>query len=150
MDENQINVVLNNVPGYLGTFALDELVNLKVRIFPSFLIINLDLRKNSGTHWIAIAIYLNDVFICDSLGTLVPNNRFPVELINFLHIISYKKSIHITQQLQSDYSSLCGQYASYFINQMAKSNLYGKFLSNFSSNFILNDAVIEILYKSII
>ena len=150
MDENQINVVLNNVPGYLGTFALDELVNLKVRIFPSFLIINLDLRENSGTHWIAIAIYLNDVFICDSLGTLVPNNRFPVELINFLHIISYKKSIHITQQLQSDYSSLCGQYASYFINQMAKSNLYGKFLSNFSSNFILNDAVIEILYKSII
>ena len=150
MDENQINVVLNNVPGYLGTFALDELVNLKVRIFPSFLIINLDLRKNSGTHWIAIAIYLNDVFICDSLGTLVPNQRFPVELINFLHIISYKKSIHITQQLQSNYSSLCGKYASYFINQMAKSNLYGKFLSNFSSNFILNDAVIEILYKSII
>ena len=149
MDENQINVVLNNVPGYIGTFALDELVNLKVRIFPSFLIINLDLRKNSGTHWIAIAIYLNDVFICDSLGTMVPNNRFPEELINFLHIISYKKSIHITQQLQSDYSSLCGKYSSYFISQMAKSNLYGKFLSNFSSNFILNDAVIEILYKSI-
>ena len=87
MDENQINLVLNNVPGYLGTFALDELVNLKIRIFPSFLIINLDLRENSGTHWIAIAIYLNDVFICDSLGTLVPNNRFPAELINFLHIV---------------------------------------------------------------
>ena len=109
MEENELNAVLNNVPGYLGTFALDELETLKIRIFPCFLIVNLDLRKNSGTHWIALAIYLNDIFICDSLDTLIPNKRFPKELINFLHVITYKKSIHITQQLQTDFSSLCGK-----------------------------------------
>ena len=91
MLESQINARLKNVPRYLGTFAIDELKSLRVRHFPAFLIINLDTRDGGGSHWIALAVYLHDVYVCDSLGTLVPDSRFPKELINFLHQISFSK-----------------------------------------------------------
>ena len=149
MNENQINAKLFNVPGYLGTFALDELNQFRVRSFPSFLIVNLDLRKNKGLHWIAIAIYLHDVFICDSLGTLFPSTRFPVELVNFLHLISHNKSLQITKQLQDEFSASCGKFASYFVYKMSKDNSYYNFLSCFGSDYSMNDLIISLLFKTV-
>ena len=148
MDENVLNGVLNNVPGYIGTFSLDELRTFKLRMFPVFIILNLDLRTNSGTHWVALAIYNNDVFICDSLGTLIPSSRFPSELVNFLHTVCYKKTIHVTKQLQDINSSTCGLYAAFFVYSMSKTNSYNNFLSNFGSNCEINDLTIDLLYKS--
>ena len=150
MDENQINAALNKVDGYIGTYSLDELPDLRVRIFPSFIIVNLDLRKNKGTHWIALALYLNDIYVCDSLGTLLPNDKLPFHLINFLHLISYNKTLHISKQLQATSSSTCGKYATYFVYCMSCSNLYKSFLSNFSLNYELNDIIISLLFTSIL
>ena len=82
MDESKINKSVRNVPGYLGTFARNELESLKISHYPSFMIVNLDERAGDGSHWIAIAMFLNDVYICDSLGTLMPNADFPKELVN--------------------------------------------------------------------
>ena len=84
MDENEINQQLKSVSGYLGTFALNELNNLYISHYPSYIVINLDERGNDGTHWISVAMYLNDVYICDSLGALVPSSVFPTKLVNFL------------------------------------------------------------------
>ena len=149
MDENALNDVLNNIPGYIGTFSLDELREFKLRIFPVYIIVNLDLRSNFGTHWIALAIYTNDVFICDSLGTLVPSSRFPTELVNFLHTVCFKKKIHVTKQLQHMNSSTCGLYVAYFVYLMSKTHSYNNFLSNFGSDYEINDLTIKLLYNLI-
>jgi hypothetical protein len=62
MDENEINQKLRKTENYLGTFSIDELDSLRISLYPSFFIVNLDLRKNVGTHWIAIALFLNNIY----------------------------------------------------------------------------------------
>ena len=146
MNENEINQKLRKTENYLGTFAIDELNSLKISLYPSFLVVNLDLRKNSGTHWIAIALYLNDIFICDSLGTLVLA-RFPLELVNFIHLITYNKTLHVTKQLQSLNSENCEKFCILFVKTMSFTNNFSRFLSNFSQNYSLNDCIISLLYN---
>ena len=149
MDENAINEKLKNVDNYFGTFSLDELPGLRLSIYPSFLIVNLDLRKNKGTHWIGIALYNNDINVCDSIGALIPNNRFPIELVNFLHLLTFKKNLHITKQLQQLSSNLCGKYSIFFIYKMSLTNNYYSYLSYFCQNLDINDCIINLLYSSI-
>ena len=147
MDENKLNSALKSVPNYIGTFALDELDNLRISRLPCFLVVNLDKRRNPGTHWIAIAIYHNDVYVCDSLGTLLPSSSFPTGLINFLHLISFKKSLHITKQLQNEFSDTCGFYSAVFVHEMAKYNSYERFLKCFSSDYFVNDIFVRLLFN---
>lgn len=150
MDENEINEKLRKTNNYLGTYSLDELSSLRISIYPSYLIINMDLRGNSGTHWIGMALYHQDVYLCDSLGTLIPDIRFPIELINFLHLVSFNKQLHISKQLQSYSSNLCGKYCVFFIFLMSLTNNYLTFLSYFSNKLDINDCIIILLYNTFI
>ena len=147
MEENEINKRLRKTENYLGTYSIDELNSLKISLYPSFLVVNLDIRENSGTHWIALALYCNDIFICDSLGTLVLD-RFPSELVNFIHLITFNKILHITKQLQSYNSENCGKFFILFVKTMSCTNNFSRFLSNFSQNFFLNDCIISLLNNS--
>ena len=149
MDENELNAILKNTPGYLGTYARDELNNLKISHYPSFIIVNLDLRKQNGSHWIAIAMFPNDVYICDSLGALMPTPHFPSQLINFLYRVSFQRRLHITRRLQADNSTNCGLYCIYFIHMMVKNN-FADFLSKFCNNYCLNDLIIELYFMNIL
>ena len=99
MDEKEINLKLKNVPNYLGTFAVNELDNLRIRQYPSFIVVNMDTRLERGSHWIAIAIHTNYLFVCDSLGAIKPRN-IPEQLVNFLHLFSINRKLYITRQLQ--------------------------------------------------
>ena len=47
-------------------------------------------RNTMGNHWIAIGIYLKNVFICDSLGGLLPDKTFPHQLVKFLHRLLFQ------------------------------------------------------------
>ena len=149
MDENELNAKLFNAPGYLGTFALDELEGFNIRVLPSILVVNLDYRGNQGTHWIGIAIYHKDVYICDSLGKLMPTPTFPKELVNFLHIITHNRRTHVTKQLQSDTSITCGKFVMYFVYKLSTGSSFKSFLSSFGENHALNDVLINLLYKSL-
>ena len=146
MDENELNKRLKNVNGYLGTFAINELESLKISHYPSFIVANLDERRNEGTHWIAIAMYLNDVYVCDSLGTLLPTNVFPDKLVNFLYRITFRRKLHITRQLQSTTSTSCGLYCIFFLKFMS-TNTFPDFLSKFSVKLELNDLIVSLYAK---
>ena len=150
MDENQINKSLEKVKRYQGSFALDELKEIKVFKQPTFAIINLDPREATGVHWIAIAIYFKDIYICDSLGGLIPNQNFPFQLVEFLHNLSVTRNLHITKQLQPDSSYLCGLYCITFINQMSKSNSFYDFIALFSRNLYQNDVIVQFVNKGVI
>ena len=146
MDENQINKSVGKLDGYLGTFARNELESLKISHYPSFVIVNLDTRDGNGSHWIAIAMFLNDVYICDSLGALIPNNDFPKELINFLYRVSFRRRLHITRQLQPTNSNTCGLYCIFFVHYCS-SHTFVSFLSKFSTNLTVNDLLVSLYAK---
>ena len=147
INENQINQKLSKVNGYLGTFAIDELETLRISHYPSFIVINLDKREHGGSHWIAIAMYLNDIYVCDSLGTILPEDSFPQLLINFLYRVSFRRQLHITQQLQSLNSTYCGLYCIYFIKCMSSAS-FSDFLSKFSCDYALNDLIVNLYAKN--
>ena len=146
MDENEINKSVRNVEGYLGTFARNELESLKISHYPSFMILNLDQRKGDGSHWIAIAMFLNDVYICDSLGALMPNDDFPKELVNFLYRVCFRRRLHITRQLQQPTSNTCGLYCIFFVHY-CQTHTFVSFLSKFSHDHTTNDLLIHLYAK---
>ena len=148
MYENDLNKRLAKNPKYQGSFAADELAEIKIFPYPSIFIVNLDKRERGGNHWIAIAIYMNDFYICDSLGGLVPDNTFPSELVNFITNLSTKRTLHITQQLQPSDSKLCGHYCVAFVNEMTRHNCFDKFLALFTCNRNQNDVIVRFLNKN--
>ena len=147
MEEGEINRQLQNVANYQGSFAVDELNEIKLAFYPTILVINLDKRSMGGSHRIATAIYKTDVFICDSLGGLLPNNRFPSELTVFLNSLLNTRQLHMTRRLQPINSKLCGLYCITFVEEMSANNCFPDFLNLFSCNLKQNDVIIKFLNK---
>lgn len=147
MDEKTINEALKNERGYLGSYALDELSDVKVSFYPSFIVLNLDFRANEGSHWIAIGIYDSQLLICDSLGGILPDARLSKNLANFLAPLVCNRKIIMTRQLQSLDSGTCGLYCIFFIKQLAKYNCVCEFLRLFTTDYQRNDKVIKFLNK---
>ena len=145
LDENQINEKLKNVPNYLGTFAINELENLKIRHYPAFLILNMDNRGERGSHWLGIAIYEREIFLCDSLG-LINCNYIPKELSTFLNLFLCGRKLHITCQLQWQDSNMCGFYTIFFVLYL-QTHTFSQFLDCFSRNVFMNDLLIQLYCK---
>ena len=150
MDEREINSRLKNVKRYIGSFAADELYQIKFHDYPSFVIINMDCRNWKGSHWIALAIYPQHLYICDSLGGIKPTETIPQELINYLNHISQFRRVCVTKQLQSLSSSLCAEYCIHFVKEMSRTNSFKNFLEYFSDDFEKNDSIIQFLNKKTI
>lgn len=145
MDESQLNYQLKSVKNYQGSFAIDELNEISIKYFPTFVSINLDKRNNLGTHWIAVAVYENEVYICDSLGGIIPDNSFPDHLINYLHVLLFSRKLFITRQLQPINSNTCGCYCIVFIQSMQSKKSFKNYLQLFSNNLYQNDEIIKFL-----
>lgn len=149
MDEEKINQQLQNIENYQGSFAVDELNEIKLAYYPTMVIINLDKRSMGGSHWISVAVYKTKVFICDSLGGVKPNNPFPPELSFFLNNLLRKRRLLITKRLQPINSQLCGLYCITFVKELSKNNCFYDFLNLFSCNLQQNDDIIKFLNKGI-
>ena len=144
MNEQDLNNRLKAVRDYQGSFAVNELnqVNLK---YPTLFVVNLDERGDRGSHWIGVAIYMNDIYICDTLGGLLPNNKSAIEWQYFLKLIIDNRRLMVTKRLSE--KGLCGLYCVTFIEEMAKTNNFFEFLSLFSSDLSTNDTVVKFLNK---
>ena len=145
MEERELNRALRSVKEFQGSFALDELKHLEIKSLPDFFVINLDNRWEKGSHWIGVCIYHNAVYVCDSLGGLIPGKQFPHDLINFLHIHTFNRKLFITKQLQPTDSDLCGAYCILFIREMTKHDSFSSFLSLFTNNLKQNDKIVSFL-----
>ena len=137
--EKEINNQLADCDNYIGTFSLDEILNIKIKEYPVNLVVNLDKRKNKGLHWIAICMYSHSIYICDSIGGLNPSEKIPSELIVFLNTMVYQKQLFVTPQLQCLNSSTCGLYCILFVKLMCKINNFDLFESLFSVDCKEND-----------
>lgn len=142
--ENKINESLKGCNDYLGTFAIDEILNIKIKQYPVHMIINFDKRQDIGSHWIALSLFKNQIYICDSLGGLCYPETFPSELLVFLKTMVYQKDLIISNQLQCLTSGTCGYYCIMFIKFMCKGK---NFLSLFNNDCKNNDKLILKMYK---
>lgn len=148
MNEHEINCLLESIPNYLGTFALDEVKNVALSAGQRLLIINLDKRDGTGSHWIALAITLKSVYICDSLGGILPSAKhFPQELVNFLSHLAKTRNIFLTRQLQPSSSTLCGLYCVVFIMCMAEKKSFFDFVTLFTRDLKQNDTIVRFLLQ---
>ena len=143
MNEQELNNLLKAVPNYQGSFAVDELDQVKL-VHPTFLVVNLDERNSEGTHWIGLAVYMNTVYMCDTLGGALPDNRLPREWIRFLKLILLQRNLVVTKQLSKQ---LCGLFCVTFIKIMSETHNFYDFISLFSSDFSTNDTVVKFLNK---
>ena len=148
MLENELNQCLKNVKRFAGSYAVDELRDIELKFFPFLFAVNLGKRDSSKSRWIAFAIYVNNVFICDSFGGVKPDNKIPLEVINFLNLISKNRELYITKQLQPDFSDKSGGYCVLFIKQMTETNSFCQFISLFTLDKIQNDQIVSFLTKS--
>ena len=145
MNQIKINQKLKNIEFYLGTYSLDDLIDLNIKFSNSFLILNLNSLSNSN--WIAIAIYPDSIFICDCNGSL-DSDKLSKNVINFLHIISFNKTLHVTKKLINLKSQFSGELCTLFTQIMSDTDSFSFFLSNFSNNLDINECMLCLLYNS--
>jgi hypothetical protein len=122
---------------FLGTFSADTLPNYKLCI-NKHLISNYSKKHEAGTHFIAMSISKNKVFIFDPYGQPMMNpiilNHFPAKL-KFLH------SKHV---IQSDSSISCGLFCIGYILSKRLKITFNDFISIFNrgNNLDQNDIII--------
>ena len=143
---DSISRLLSGTRYFIGVYAEDELKNLIITSFPSFLICNIDLSSQPGSHWIALGIFRNTIEIFDSSGfKIFLWSRVPCHLLNFIHKLSLTRQILVSKRLQSKKSTLCGFYCIFYI--LARNCItLNQLQSFFSAKLVRNDLVIKHLF----
>jgi hypothetical protein len=100
-----INNLCKKLKSFKGTYMRDELKSLK-RSESESLIINYDLSKNSGTHWVLLFIKNKECIYFDSFG-LTP----PPEVEQYCSGLSSRQ--YNSLPIQEPDSVLCGHYCVY-------------------------------------
>ena len=113
--------------------------NHKLAIF----IYNLEPSYMSGSHWIATYVKDNVINYFDSFG------MYP-----FQEIVDHAKKknltlLHQNQQIQNLYSSTCGYFCLYFLNEMHKGVDYFDLLQVFGFDTMDNEKFIEKYFTNI-
>ena len=140
MNSNEISAALRRDrftrDQFVGVFAADDLPPEKE--FPGGYIVNTEPSSKSGQHW--VAFFCNDQYLeCfDSFGAN-PAKYSP-------YIAEWIKSggLRVKQKevLQSQDSTVCGQYCMLFILCRCRNISYENFMSMFGKNKNVNDRLV--------
>ena len=146
-NEKTIQEILKCQNSFAGCFSADELENIVVKP-PCFIMVNLDDRSMTGSHWLAIGCFDKKLEIFDPLGfDLFSWPRIPCALLYFLHTYSFTRQIKISKRLQSSKSRLCGLYCIFYI-MFRRFKSFESLQSVFTSKLSLNDSILtKFFYK---
>ena len=129
-----LKIPINNVL----TRDVTVLHNHKLAIF----IYNLKPSYMSGSHWVTTYVRDGVINYFDSFG--MPPFQ---EMVNHAR----RKNLtllHQNQQIQNLYSSTCGYFCLYFLNEMHKGNDYFDLLQVFSFDTMENEEFIEKYFRN--
>ena len=130
-----LKIPINNV------LSRDQTVphNHKLGLF----IYNLEPHYMSGSHWIATYVKDNVINYFDSFG-LPPFQ----ELVN--HAVRKNLTLlHQNQQIQNLYTTTCGFFCLYFLNEMHKNVDYFDLLQVFDTDTNRNEKLIENYFRGV-
>lgn len=102
-----------DIPFFRGVFMRDKLPTKPFA--KECAIVNLDLTKNCGTHWVAYGKLNNYIEYFDSYGNLKP----PKELLKYLG----KKINYNYENFQKNNSYNCGHLCLHFLKSFWKRNM---------------------------
>ena len=134
---------------YLGVFAADQIPLEKIKLCnANFFVLNTDPSSQSGTHWVACFKHsYNSVSFLQS--NIISNPENILEFFDSFakspnyYKFSFPPNLEIVKghsQLQSNYSSVCGQYCIYFLFQrVCKARSFSSIISELLSNFRKRD-----------
>lgn len=122
--------------GY-AVIAADEFDKVLIKKFPFFVIFNESPRSHSGTHW-CVALFKSrnsriECHIFDSIGVLMKKKK-----IDFNFVINSEN----LQQLQSNYSNVCGMWCLYWVYCKLANVSNDTFLSQFTQDYETNDKIV--------
>ena len=122
---------------FIGVFPSDQVPSY-IHEKPCALICNTDPHTESGEHWIALYISkegMGEYF--DSYGQYPLHDTIKDFLNN--NTIAWK---HNSQRLQSDFTTVCGQYCIvYILHRFLGLSMHG-FLRCFTKDFVSNDDMV--------
>jgi len=128
----EIEEKLKDIKQFLGCFPIDKIPNLKKN---ESIIINSDKHNEEGTHWMGLKISSKNVCLFfDSFGE--PPN------INIINSLSkqFRKLVYNSIQIQSVFSSKCGEFSMQFICMVKDRKSFDYFISQFDHiNLLAND-----------
>jgi hypothetical protein len=143
MNTSEIRKQLNFLECFSGVYPRDKLP--EVTNFPAAIVINTDDSSKPGEHWVSVYISKTGIGLYfDSYG-LPPLHR---EIKNFLENSckgwSYNKVL-----FQGLNSITWGHYCVLFVLLSCIGVSYEKFVTLFTTNTLLNDQIVQKLYKAI-
>lgn len=120
---------------YRGIFSADEIQN----IVPGIYVFNTDPAFLPGTHWVALSLDNSKIVnYFDSFGNK-PFSQLETAIRN--SGLSYRFG---DNQLQSNYSDVCGDYCILFAFFMSRGYSLDYFLRLFSMNTSVNDVMVQL------
>ena len=125
----------------IGVYPADKIPKFWGK--PAALIVNTDDHTKPGTHWVALYVNGNgNGYYFDSYGLppIIPQ-----------HLNRLRRNCNQfrwnTKQLQSNFSSVCGQFCILFLHYMCSGFSMHQFLSLFSDDFYRNDKLVRDYYN---
>ena len=134
----EINEYYKNEPRFNGVYSRNSLDGVKKGAY----VINSDEYENTGTHWIALFVKINEAVYFDSFGI----EYIPKEINKFIGNNNIKSNIF---RIQAYDSTMCGYFCIESINYMLKGKTLLDYTNIFSPNdFKKNDKIIKKIFKN--
>ena len=144
MNTFQLAQVLTKDPvtkeSFSGVYACDQLSSIEINEYPKSFVVNTDPMDLPGTHW--IAIYFNEQMkgeFFDSYGKqLIHYDKHFFDFMN-RNTVEWQ---HNKIQLQSAFSTVCGQYCIYFLYHPFRKKSMSSIVSSFVNDKLRNDQLV--------
>ena len=123
---------------FLGCFPLNKLPPLSQKL-PASLIVNTDISRKIGEHWLALVLGEEECFYFDSFGLPI----LAETLIKYLKPY-YDKVTYSNVCIQHVTSNKCGEFCILFVKNVDSKSSYENFLLEFSHcDLKKNDSIVE-------
>lgn len=134
-----LNDVLISLNQYGGIYNTSNIISLKFKSFPCYIICNLDESEGDGTHWISIIFSKNNVFYFDSFGKHCNNYN----ILSVMKRYGYKYYYFNKKIIQHPFSILCGHYAIGCILFINNGKSFYDYIKMFKRRLLHNDKIIK-------
>ena len=144
MNTFQLAQVLTKDPftkgSFSGVYACDELTSIEINKYPKSFVVNTDPMELPGAHW--IAIYFNEQMkgeFFDSYG------KHPIHYHKHFLDFMNRNAVeweHNEIQLQSAFSTVCGQYCIYFLYHRCRKRTMSSIVNSFVNDKLRNDQLV--------
>ena len=125
---------------FAGVYASDQFSSIEINEDPTSLVVNTDPMELPGTHWIVIYInkQMKGEFFDSYEKHLIHYNKYFLDFMN-RNAVEWE---HNKIQLQSAFSTVCGQYCIYFLYHCFRRRPMSTTVNSFVNDKLYNDQLV--------